>query len=148
MGVDAFFDFIGGDRSPYADALFKLIDADGSGTIDFQEMIQVLATYCLYSKEDILTCEQLRVAASTLSMLIIYSFGQSASTPSMSIRAGKSMRSAFHCIFRPTGFLRVHVVSQKEFIALCKAVNNANPMFGGNFKTMQTNFDRYSRLPK
>jgi len=46
---------IGDQRTPYADALFNLVDADGSGAIDFTEYIQVLSTYCMYSKDDILS---------------------------------------------------------------------------------------------
>ena len=41
-------------RSPYTDALFALIDQDGSGSIDFAEFIHVLSTYCMYTREDIL----------------------------------------------------------------------------------------------
>ena len=52
--VENFFELIDETRSAYADALFSLIDVDGSGTISFEEMIQVLAAYCMYSKEDIL----------------------------------------------------------------------------------------------
>ena len=54
MDYDEFFEFIDEPRSPFADALFKLIDLDGSGTIDFNEFIQVLTTYCMYSRDDIL----------------------------------------------------------------------------------------------
>ena len=47
----------GEKRSPFTDALFALIDADGSGTIDFDEYVRVLLGYCMYTKEDILRCE-------------------------------------------------------------------------------------------
>lgn len=36
------------------ESLFKLIDKDESKTIDFNEFIQVLATYCVFKKEQIL----------------------------------------------------------------------------------------------
>lgn len=54
IDYDEFFDFIEEPRSPYADALFALIDLDGSGTIDFNEYVQVLSTYCMYGKDEIL----------------------------------------------------------------------------------------------
>ena len=34
--------------------LFALMDLDGSGTIEFDEFIAVLLTYCMYTKDDIL----------------------------------------------------------------------------------------------
>eukprot|EP00948_MAST-09A_sp_MAST-9A-sp1_P000891 g891.t1 len=54
IDYDEFFEFIDDVRSPYSDALFKLIDLDGSGTIDFNEFVQVLATYCMYGRDEIL----------------------------------------------------------------------------------------------
>ena len=54
IDYDEFFEFIEEPRSPYADALFALIDLDGSGTIDFNEYVQVLSTYCMYGKDEIL----------------------------------------------------------------------------------------------
>ena len=57
IDYDDFFEMIGDQRTPYADALFNLVDADGSGAIDFTEYIQVLSTYCMYSKDDILSCK-------------------------------------------------------------------------------------------
>jgi len=55
IDYDEFFEMIGDQRTPYTDALFELIDADGSGAIDFTEYIQVLSTYCMYSKDDVLS---------------------------------------------------------------------------------------------
>lgn len=48
------FEAVGEARSPFTDALFALIDLDGSGTIEFDEYIRVLATYCMFTKDEIL----------------------------------------------------------------------------------------------
>lgn len=54
IDYDEFFEAIGEQRSPFTDRLFNLIDLDGSGTIEFDEFVRVLATYCMYSKDEIL----------------------------------------------------------------------------------------------
>ena len=33
---------------------FLVADLDGSGTIDFEEYVRVMATYCMYSKDEIM----------------------------------------------------------------------------------------------
>ena len=40
--------------TPLTDAVFALLDLDGNGRISFDEFVVCLATYCLYTKEDIL----------------------------------------------------------------------------------------------
>lgn len=50
----SFFEAIGEQRTPFTDKLFGLIDLDGSGTIEFDEFIRVLATYCMFTKEEVL----------------------------------------------------------------------------------------------
>lgn len=54
--IDAteFFESVGEQRSPFTDKLFALIDLDGSGTIEFDEYIRVMATYCMFTKDEIL----------------------------------------------------------------------------------------------
>lgn len=54
IDFDEFFEAIGELRSPFTDKLFSLIDIDGSGTIEFDEFVRVLATYCMFSKDEIL----------------------------------------------------------------------------------------------
>jgi Ca2+-binding EF-hand superfamily protein len=54
IDADEFFDAIQEPRSPFTDKLFDLIDLDHSGTIEFDEYVRVLATYCMFTKEDIL----------------------------------------------------------------------------------------------
>ncbi|KAH8097852.1 hypothetical protein JL720_769 [Aureococcus anophagefferens] len=54
MDSTEFFGMLGEDRTPLTDALFGLMDLDGSGTIEFDEFVAVLLTYCMYSKDDIL----------------------------------------------------------------------------------------------
>ena len=49
-------DYIDESRSPFTDELFRLIDIDASGYVDFNEYVQMLSTYCMYSKDDILKC--------------------------------------------------------------------------------------------
>jgi hypothetical protein len=41
--------------SPFTDKLFELIDTDNNGTIDFDEYIRVMATYCMFTKDEIMT---------------------------------------------------------------------------------------------
>ena len=54
MDSAEFFEMLEEPRTPLTDALFRLIDLDGNGTIEFDEFVNVLMTYCVYSKEDIL----------------------------------------------------------------------------------------------
>ena len=54
IDADEYFSSIGEQRSPFTDKLFSLIDLDGSGTIDFNEFVRVLATYCMFTKDEIL----------------------------------------------------------------------------------------------
>lgn len=54
IDYDEFFESIGEARSPFTDKLFALIDLDGSGTIEFDEYIRVMATYCMFTKDEIL----------------------------------------------------------------------------------------------
>ena len=51
---EEYFSSIGEARSPFTDKLFALIDLDASGTIDFNEWVRVLATYCMFTKDEIL----------------------------------------------------------------------------------------------
>jgi Ca2+-binding EF-hand superfamily protein len=54
IDFDEFFEAIGELRSPFTDKLFALIDMDGSGTIEFDEFVRTLATYCMFTKDEIL----------------------------------------------------------------------------------------------
>lgn len=54
IDIDEFLESIGEQRSPFTDRIFKTIDIDGSGSIEFDEFIRILATYCMYTKDDIL----------------------------------------------------------------------------------------------
>jgi Ca2+-binding EF-hand superfamily protein len=54
IDADEFFEAIGEARTPFTDKLFAMIDLDHSGTIEFDEFVRVLATYCMFSQEDIL----------------------------------------------------------------------------------------------
>jgi Ca2+-binding EF-hand superfamily protein len=51
---DEFFEAVGESRSPLTDRLFAMIDLDGSGTIEFDEYVRVMATYCMFTKDEIL----------------------------------------------------------------------------------------------
>uniref|UniRef100_A0A7S2S8V8 EF-hand domain-containing protein n=1 Tax=Mucochytrium quahogii TaxID=96639 RepID=A0A7S2S8V8_9STRA len=52
--IDEFFKMIDERKTSFTDALFALIDTDQNGTINFDEMMQVLTTYCIFSQEDVL----------------------------------------------------------------------------------------------
>jgi Ca2+-binding EF-hand superfamily protein len=54
IDVDEFFEACDENKSPITDRLFALIDLDGSGTIEFDEYVRIMATYCMYTKDEIL----------------------------------------------------------------------------------------------
>ncbi|KAJ8612130.1 hypothetical protein CTAYLR_002436 [Chrysophaeum taylorii] len=54
MDAAEFFQILDEARTPLTDELLSLIDLDGNGTVEFDEFVNVLMTYCMYSKEDIL----------------------------------------------------------------------------------------------
>lgn len=41
-------------RSPFSDALFHLVDIEETNVLSFSNFIQILGTYCMFSKDDIL----------------------------------------------------------------------------------------------
>jgi Ca2+-binding EF-hand superfamily protein len=48
------FDALGEPKSPFTEAVFAIIDIDGSGYIEFDEFVRMAATYCMYTKDEIL----------------------------------------------------------------------------------------------
>ncbi|KAJ1434657.1 hypothetical protein B484DRAFT_446516 [Ochromonadaceae sp. CCMP2298] len=100
IDYDEFFESIGETRSPFTDKLFALIDLDGSGTIEFDEYVRVMATYCMFTKDEIL-------------------------------------RFCFECF----DVDKSGTIDEKEFVELCKCINNASPAFPGNFKKALEEFD-------
>jgi Ca2+-binding EF-hand superfamily protein len=100
IDYDEFFESVGENRSPFTDKLFALIDLDGSGTIEFDEYIRVMATYCMFTKDEIL-------------------------------------RFCFECF----DVDKSGTIDEKEFVELCKCINNANPAFPANFKKALEEFD-------
>mmetsp|Transcript_32101 Transcript_32101/g.54133 ORF Transcript_32101/g.54133 Transcript_32101/m.54133 type:complete len:327 (+) Transcript_32101:235-1215(+) len=100
IDYDEFFESIGEVRSPFTDKLFALIDLDGSGTIEFDEYVRVMATYCMFTKDEIL-------------------------------------RFCFECF----DVDKSGTIDEKEFVELCKCINNASPSFPGNFKKALEEFD-------
>jgi hypothetical protein len=77
-----------------------MTDLDGSGTIEFDEYVRVMATYCMFTKDEIL-------------------------------------RFCFECF----DVDRSGTIDEKEFVELCKCINNASPAFPGNFKRALQEFD-------
>lgn len=49
-----FLNAVNEDSSAFTDKLFELIDQDGSGSIEFEEYVCVMATYCMFSKDEIM----------------------------------------------------------------------------------------------
>jgi len=54
IDYDELFAIMDENRSPFTDSLFALIDVDKSGRIEFCEFVSLCATYCIYTKEDVL----------------------------------------------------------------------------------------------
>jgi Ca2+-binding EF-hand superfamily protein len=54
ISAEEFFESIHEVKSPFTDALFAVMDMDPSDEIDFEEYIRICATYCLYTREEIL----------------------------------------------------------------------------------------------
>lgn len=100
IDLDEFFESVGEHRSPFTDKLFALIDLDGSGSIEFDEYVRVMATYCMFTKDEI-------------------------------------MRFCFECF----DVDRSGTIDEKEFVELCKCINNAAPTFPSNFKHALESFD-------
>jgi Ca2+-binding EF-hand superfamily protein len=100
IDYEEFFEAMGEERSPFSDKLFSLIDLDGSGTIEFDEFVRVLATYCMFTKDEIL-------------------------------------RFCFECF----DVDHSGSIDEKEFIELCKCINNASPSFPNNFRRALEEFD-------
>lgn len=100
IDAEELFESMGQSRSPFTDKLFALIDLDGNGGIEFDEYVRVLATYCMFTKDEIL-------------------------------------RFCFECFDVDSS----GTIDEKEFIELCKVVNNASPAFPQNFKRALEEFD-------
>lgn len=49
-----FFEALGEPKSPFTESVFAIIDIDGSGTMEFDEFVRILATYCMYTQDEIL----------------------------------------------------------------------------------------------
>lgn len=50
-----FLEAVNEDSSAFTDKLFDLIDQDGSGSIEFEEYVITMATYCVFTKDEIMT---------------------------------------------------------------------------------------------
>lgn len=94
------FEALGEPRSPFTDSVFAIIDIDGSGLIEFEEFVRIMATYCMYTQDEIL-------------------------------------RFCFE-MFDKDGS---GAIDERELVELCKAVNNAAPVYPGNFKKALEEFD-------
>eukprot|EP01041_Mallomonas_annulata_P011403 gene11403-23856_t len=54
IDIKDFLDSINMPASPMTKALFDMIDIDQSSTMEFEEYVRILATYCMYTKDEIL----------------------------------------------------------------------------------------------
>jgi len=52
--MSEFFAMLDEPKTPYTDALFKLIDLDGNERIDFDEFVHVCGTYCVFDLDGVL----------------------------------------------------------------------------------------------
>lgn len=113
--------------SSFSDALFSLLDVDDDGTLSFSEFVNVCATFCMYSQEDILDCASLRRPPG--------------------LRHGRRRAAFLTPPFLPTVCFTIFDDDQSgwldedEFMKLCETVAAGSPMFPGNFKTALEQFD-------
>ena len=55
LDIDEFYSLFAAKKSPFGDALFKLVDVGGDGDfLSFSEFVEVVTTYCLFGASDIL----------------------------------------------------------------------------------------------
>eukprot|EP00753_Platysulcus_tardus_P013438 PLAT3679.17.p1 GENE.PLAT3679.17~~PLAT3679.17.p1 ORF type:complete len:441 (+),score=146.00 PLAT3679.17:55-1323(+) len=103
VDYDEFFEYIGDLRTKFSDALFSRIDEIGKGSVNFSEFVQIVANYCMYTKDDVL-------------------------------------KFAFETFDKD----KSGTIDENEFMVLANTVNNASPMFPGNFARALEEFDRNS----
>lgn len=87
-------------RTPLTDKLFELLDLHPGSTVDFDDYVRIISTYCMFTKDEIL-------------------------------------RFCFRCFDHDDS----GTIDEKEFCELCKVVNNAAPLFPGNFQKALDEFD-------
>ncbi|CAM9257843.1 unnamed protein product, partial [Phaeothamnion confervicola] len=87
-------------RSPFTDAVWASVGVDPAGRADVSDVVRVLVTFCLHSREEILR----------------FCFNQ----------------------FDVDGS---GTIDEQEFVQLVTIVNNASPMFPGNFARALEEFD-------
>lgn len=54
IDYDEFFEFIDERKTPFSEGLFRMIDADSNGTIDYEEFVHAMVMYCMYTRDEIL----------------------------------------------------------------------------------------------
>lgn len=55
LDMDEFYNLFGAQKSPFGDALFRLVDVGGDGDfLSFSEFVEIVTTYCLFGPKDIL----------------------------------------------------------------------------------------------
>lgn len=94
------FESVGETRTPLTDRLFELLDLQPTGTVEFDDYVRVIGTYCMFTKDEIL-------------------------------------KFCFRCFDHDDS----GTIDEKEFCELCKVVNNAAPLFPGNFQKALDEFD-------
>ncbi|CAM9552901.1 unnamed protein product, partial [Ectocarpus sp. 12 AP-2014] len=106
-------------QSPFTDNLFRLVGKHAcfcSGSLSFCQLCRILMTYCVFSKEDILLCDP--------PLLLCWLFPV--------------------VLFRQYDTDDSGAIDEREFRELAKTVNNASPMFPGNFAKALLDFDTNS----
>lgn len=95
------------------------------GQISFDDYIQLIATYCLFNREDMLMC----------------AWGMAVKAAS----AAWGLHRIWLCAVCFQAFDKdaSGVIDEEEFVELCATVNNMNPTYPGNFMRAMTEFDKY-----
>ena len=95
---------------------------DPSDEIDFEEYIRICATYCLYTREEILRC---LILSHWLNSILFF----------------LPLLLLLLVCFETYDHDGSGAIDEDEFMELCATVNNAAPAFPGNFSTALEQFD-------
>eukprot|EP00953_Heterococcus_sp_UTEX-ZZ885_P034415 17826-Heterococcus_DN1.PRE.1 len=132
-----FLDHIDVPRSPFTDVVFKMVGLDPKGSVSFSPLLCMVAEYCMFTRDEILRCECLNdnslAATATATATATASLVQQQADP---VRSGMRRGVLTH-----SNQLLSNAIDEDEFLELIRTVNNAAPLFPGNFTRALEEFD-------